>query len=249
MHHSSSAQTWLSQGRQQLLSLFLASPCPLCQRSTSAVLCPSCCHQVRQCQTSTPCDRPMADLTVMSWGRYEGSLRQIISSLKYTGHADVAQFLGAELGQTWRDGVKSEPSVGPVAIVPIPLHPTKLQQRGFNQADLLARSFCRLTRLPLHSDGLRRVQATQPQHSLGRSARQQNLAQAFDVNPKQVSALRKTTVWLLDDIFTTGATAQSAAHTLRRHGIAVAGICTVARAIAWETDANCPARSSISPHR
>jgi ComF family protein len=136
-----------------------------------------------------------------------------------------------------------------VAIVPIPLHPIKLQQRGFNQADLLARSFCRLTRLPLHIDGLRRVQATQPQHSLGRSARQQNLAQAFDVNPKQVSALRKTTVWLLDDIFTTGATAQSAAHTLRRHGIAVAGICTVARAIAWETDANRPARSSISPHR
>ncbi|MGB3308440.1 MAG: ComF family protein [Nodosilinea sp.] len=249
MHHSSSTQTWLSRGKQHLLSLFLASHCPLCQRSTSAVLCPSCCHQVRQCQTSTPCDRTMPSLTVVSWGRYEGSLRQIIGSLKYTGHAEVAQFLGTELGQTWRDWVKPGASTRPVAIVPIPLHPTKQQQRGFNQADLLAQSFCRSTQLPLHSNGLQRVLATQAQHSLGRSARQQNLAQAFEVEPKQASALRKTTVWLLDDIFTTGATAQSAAQTLRRNGIAVAGICTVARAIAWAADPDHPAGNDISTPR
>lgn len=240
----SSSQSWLGQGKQQLLNLFLASPCPLCQRSTAAVLCPNCCRQVRQCQTSTPCDRTIPGLTVVSWGRYEGSLRQIIGSLKYTGHTEVAQFLGTELGQTWRDRLsrpvfdhhaKSGASARPVAIVPIPLHPTKLQQRGFNQADLLAQAFCRLNHLPLHSNGLRRVLATQAQHSLSRTARQQNLAQAFAVEPNQVSALRQTTVWLLDDIFTTGATAQVAAQTLRRSGIAVAGICTVARAIAWDT--------------
>ncbi|MGB3201306.1 MAG: ComF family protein [Nodosilinea sp.] len=239
MHHLSSSPPWLSQGMRQLLSLFLASPCPLCQRSTPAVLCPSCCRQVRQCQTSTPCDHSTADFTVVTWGHYEGSLRQIISSLKYAGRPEVAEFLGTELGQTWRDRGRSEPSPGPVAIVPIPLHPTKLQQRGFNQADLLARWFCRSTRLPLHSDVLRRVQATQAQHSLSRLARQQNLAQAFAVDPKRAIALRQTTVWLLDDIFTTGATAQAAAQTLRRSGIAVAGICTVARAIAWN--------ASISP--
>ncbi|MGG6238411.1 ComF family protein [Nodosilinea sp. AN01ver1] len=255
MRVSSSAQSWFGQGKQQLLNLFLASPCPLCQRSTAAVLCPSCCRQVRQCQTSNPCDRTIPGLTVVSWGRYEGSLRQLIGSLKYSGHREIAQFLGAELGQTWRDGflgpvldrrVKAGASARPLAVVPIPLHPGKLQQRGFNQADLLAQAFCRLNRLPLHSHGLRRVLATQAQHSLSRAARQQNLAQAFDIEPQQASALRQTTVWLLDDIFTTGATAQAAAQTLRRHGIAVAGICTVARAIAWNAESGPTSSNGIS---
>lgn len=244
MHHPSFPPAWLSQGTRQLLSLFLASPCPLCQRSTPAILCPSCCRQVRQCQVTTPCDRSTTGLTIVTWGHYEGSLRQIIGSLKYAGRPEVAEFLGTELGQTWRDWVRPEASTGPVAIVPIPLHPTKLQQRGFNQADLLAQWFCRLTRLPLHSDVLQRVQVTQAQHSLSRLARQQNLAQAFAVDPKRAIALRQTTVWLLDDIFTTGATAQSAAQALRRSGITVAGICTVARAIAWNSSISSPRQIS-----
>lgn len=236
MHSRSSIQTWLGQGKRQMLSLFLAEPCPLCQRSTSAVLCSGCCRQVRQCQAPTPCDRSMPDLTVLSWGHYEDSLRQAIGSLKYSGHTGLAQFLGTELGQTWLDhNPLSRAGARPVAIVPIPLHPTRLQQRGFNQADLIGQWFCRLTGLPLHSQGLLRVQATQAQHSLDRLSRQQNLAQAFAVAPAQIKTLRQSTVWLLDDIFTTGATAQSAALALRRSGIAVEGICTVARPTVWAT--------------
>lgn len=234
MHPPTAVQTWLSHGKHQLLNLFLAEPCPLCQRSTPAVLCPSCCRQVRQCQVPTLCDRSIPGLAIVSWGRYEGSLRQAIGSLKYNNHTGLARFLGTELGQTWLDqDLRPKTASRPVAILPIPLHPSRLQQRGFNQADLLAQWFCRLTRLPLHSDGLLRVQATQAQHSLSRLSRQQNLAQAFAVNPAQVNVLKQSTVWLLDDIFTTGATAQSAAQTLRRSGIAVGGICTVARAMAW----------------
>ncbi|MBD2111599.1 MULTISPECIES: ComF family protein [Cyanophyceae] len=236
MHRRSSVQTWLSQGKRQMLSLFLAEPCPLCQRATPAVLCPSCCRQVQQCQAPTPCDRSIPDLTVLSWGRYEDSLRQVIGSLKYSGHTGLAQFLGTELGQTWLDhNPQSRASSRPVAIVPIPLHPTRLQQRGFNQADLIGQWFCRLTGLPLYSHGLLRVQSTQAQHSLNRLSRQQNLAQAFAVAPAHIKTLQRSTVWLLDDIFTTGATAQSAAQVLRRSGIAVEGICTVARPTIWAT--------------
>ncbi|MFQ4140297.1 ComF family protein [Nodosilinea sp. PGN35] len=242
-------QTWLTQGTRQLLSLFLAEPCPLCQRSTPAGLCPSCRRQVRQCQAQTPCDRSLPSLTVLSWGRYEGSLRQAIGGLKYSGHTGTARFLGAELGQTWLEHSPRPPaSASAVAIVPIPLHPTRLQQRGFNQADLLAQEFCRLTRLPLYSHGLVRVQATQAQHSLSRQQRQQNLAHAFAVNPAHASVLGQSTVWLLDDIFTTGATAQSAAQTLRHRGITVAGICTVARAVAWSAQASASAtRRHLDP--
>jgi ComF family protein len=119
-----------------------------------------------------------------------------------------------------------------LVVVPIPLHPSRLQQRGFNQADLLAQGFCRQTRLPLRQ-GLLRVQATQAQHRLSRSDRHNNLVAAFAVAPDQLDSLRRSTVWLLDDIFTTGATASAAAHTLGHNGIAVGGVCTVARALPW----------------
>ncbi len=230
-----SPQALLTQGKQQILNLFLAGSCPLCQRSTAAGLCPSCTRQVRQCQRTEPCDRQDPALPIVAWGNYEDSLRQAIGQLKYNGHTEIARVLGTELGQVWlTHGRFLAVSARPIAIVPIPLHATKQQQRGFNQADLLARWFCRLTRLSLHSQALLRVQATQAQHRLNRSDRQRNLAQAFAVAPDQIAPLKHCTVWLLDDIFTTGATAQSAAQALRRSGISVGGICTVARAVAWD---------------
>lgn len=224
------------QGKQQLLGLFLSSHCPLCQRATPSLMCPNCQRQVRQCQLANPLDQTHSGLPVVSWGRYDGSLRQAIRSLKYSGQPGLAEFLGAELGLVWQ---QYQASLGltskrPIVMVPIPLHSTKLEQRGFNQAELLARWVGRVTRRPLNSKGLIRLQATQAQHGLSRQDRQANLAQAFALDPGQVSALRAASVWLVDDIFTTGATAQAAAQTLRRSGISVAGICTVARALAWE---------------
>ena len=234
-------QTAITQGKQ-LLDLFLNRRCPLCQRPTATILCPSCDRQIGQCRADRPFPPGPAGLPVVSWGRYEGSLRQAIGQLKYDGHTGIAQVLGTELGQTWRRYHQAQPpSSRPLAVIPIPLHPSKLQQRGFNQAELIAQGVCRLARLPLHSQVLLRVQATEAQHSLSRTARQHNLAQAFAVDPTQAARLRQTTVWLVDDIFTTGATAQAAAHTLRRSGLQVAGIATAARAVAWQQAPHSPA--------
>jgi ComF family protein len=220
------------QGTQQVLSLFLSGPCPLCQRSTATPLCPACQRQVGQSRLSNPLDSSHAGLPVVSWGRYEDSLRQVIRQLKYSGQPGLAQWLGSELGQTWLHYQAGLPSQlhRSIVIMPIPLHASKLQQRGFNQAELLARWVSRMAQAPLVADGLLRVQATQAQHSLNRQQRQENLAQAFQVNPRYLDSLRQKTVWLVDDIFTTGATAQSAARILRQSGVSVAGICTVARA-------------------
>jgi ComF family protein len=231
MHRLSSVP--LAHRVRPWLNLFLSSSCPLCQRSAADTLCPSCSRQLRQSALGQPCDRSQPDLAVVSWGCYEGGLRQAIGHLKYDGRTEIARWLGTELGQTWLNQPTLAASSGAVAILPIPLHPSKQRQRGFNQADLLAQWFCRYTQLPLHCRALVRCQATRAQHSLSRSDRQHNLAQAFAVSPDQIAPLQRTTVWLLDDIFTTGATAQSAAQTLRRSGIAVAGICTVARAMPW----------------
>ncbi|HIK43689.1 MAG TPA: ComF family protein [Leptolyngbyaceae cyanobacterium M65_K2018_010] len=226
------------QGKRQILGLLLAHPCTLCQRSTPAWLCPDCQQQVYQCQLSDPLDRSHAGLPVISWGGYGGSLKQLIGAFKYGGQPGVAQWLGTELGQLW---LKHQKLVGKkatraIALVPIPLHPTRRRQRGFNQAELLARWVARVGQVPLVEQGLLRVQETQPQHRLNRQDRQTNVAQAFQVHPDYGHQLQQTTVWLVDDIFTTGATAQAAAQTLRRSGVSVAGICTVARALPWSAD-------------
>ncbi len=224
----------ISQGKQQLLGLFLAKPCSLCQRSAPGPLCLSCERQIRQCQLPHPLDNSQASLPVLSWGSYDGSLRQALRRLKYEHQTGLAAMLGHELGRTWLQHLARPAQGRQPVVVPIPLHATRLQQRGFNQAALIAQGFCRQTRLPHYPEGLQRVLATEAQHRLNRQQRQANLIQAFAVNPALVARLRHTSVWLLDDIFTTGATVQAAAHALGRAGISVAGVCTVARASAWE---------------
>jgi ComF family protein len=191
---------------------------------------------MRRYQLTTPREKSSSGIPVVSWGAYEGSLKQGIAALKYSRQVELSQFLGFELGRIW---IKHYPPKfrqnQPLPIVvPIPLHTTRQQERGFNQAELLAQWFCHFTKLPLAADGLLRIQATCPQHSLSYDERQKNLTRAFAVNPKQLPQLRRTSVWLLDDIYTTGATAHAAAQTLRRYRVSVAGICTVARAIARE---------------
>jgi len=187
------------QGRQQLLNVFLSGNCALCDRPCSTPLCPSCQRQVQQTQLPHPLYQGQAGLPVVSWGTYAGSLKQCIASLKYNQRQDVAQFLGTQLAQSWLRVVPSMPSRGgrEVLVVPIPLHESKLKQRGFNQAETLARWFCRVTHLPLHSNLLKRVQSTQAQHSLNREERFRNLNQAFDVDRQQRSQLSQPSVWLL----------------------------------------------------
>lgn len=222
-----------------LLNLFLTSTCALCDRASSGGICPSCCRQLEQSSLPEPLQNLSSPLPVLAWGQYEGSLRQALALLKYSRKPALAQALGIHLGRSWQQHSSAmlrsrRPNFSPGAqpvVVPIPLHPDRQQQRGFNQAELLARGFCRFSGLSLAADGLVRVRATQAQHGLGAQARQRNLAGAFALGPAFQTARPTGPVLLLDDIYTTGATAQAAAAALRRHGIAVVGMGAVARAM------------------
>lgn len=236
------------QGKQQLLNLFLSSPCALCQRPAPAALCPGCERQIRQTQLSDPLYQGQAGLPVISWGAYEGALKQSIASLKYNHRQDVAQFLGTELARAWLSSVAAQPrqSNRSWVVMPVPLHQSRLQQRGFNQAEALAQWFCRVTGMALYSNILKRVRATQAMHSLNRQDRLQNLVQAFAVDDQHQAQLQSARVWLIDDIFTTGATAIATSQVLRRYGISVAGICTVARTLAVAETQSAKTRSNSS---
>lgn len=228
---SNPKQPW-TRAFSSLLTVFLESSCPLCDRTTADAVCSSCRKQLAQSQLANPLCQEASDLPVLAWGAYQGLLRQAMAALKYDQKPALAELLGRNLGQVWQQGQFQLGSAAPRPIVvPIPLHKDKLRQRGFNQAELLAREFCRTTNLPLMADGLIRVRATEAQHRLGATARQKNLSNAFDLGQTWQKTRPTQPVLLIDDIYTTGATVRAAAHTLKRYGISVLGVGAIARAI------------------
>ncbi|MEM8807369.1 MAG: hypothetical protein AAGF01_15210, partial [Cyanobacteria bacterium P01_G01_bin.38] len=98
-------------------------------------------------------------------------------------------------------------------------------------AELIAQGFCRITGLPCLGQGLLRVKATEAQHQFGLATRQSNLRSAFRLGPDWTLDRMSSAVLLVDDIYTTGATAQAAATELQQSGLKVLGMATVARAI------------------
>lgn len=222
-----------AQALQPWLNLFLEAHCPLCQRSTAAVFCQDCQRQLQGCRFPQSAQTWQGELPVLAWGRYEGKLKRALAGLKYDQQPQIAQPLGEWLAQTWLSASESSEQFkarSQPVVVPIPLHPDKLQQRGYNQAALLAQAFCDRTGLPLQAQGLTRVRSTEAQFGLSEAARNQNLADAFAIAPHW-HRQKPASVLLLDDIYTTGATARSAAQTLRSHGIRVLGMVAIAQAL------------------
>lgn len=115
----------------------------------------------------------------------------------------------------------------PGLLIPIPLHRTRLRERGYNQALELARPLAQTLGLPLRHDLLLRAKATPPQTGLDAKARRRNLHRAFEL---AVTGTLPDFVVIFDDVMTTGATLREAALTLRRAGVARVDVWALARA-------------------
>lgn len=220
--------TW-TKNFKGLLNLFLQTNCPLCQRSTSESFCQYCTKQLQNCHLKNPSYLWQQPLPVFGWGLYGGCLKRAIAVMKYENQPQIAQTLGQLLGEAWL--LKSSQHDTQVVVVPIPLHPSKQKQRGYNQAALIAQSFCQTTGLKLQINGLGRAKETEAQFGLSASEREKNLADAFAVGQAFRRRPPDTPVLLVDDIYTTGATAKSAVYTLRQCGITVLGLAAVATAV------------------
>src|SRR5262249_14450678 len=131
--------------------------------------------------------------------------------------------LMAEMGRL------SLPVPDPDLLIPVPLHPRRERERGFNQSLLLARRLGRAWGLPVRVDILARTVATPPQTDLGAEERRANVRRAFALRRPELVAGRH--VILVDDIVTTGSTAGACAARLREGGAATVGVVSVARAV------------------
>lgn len=212
---------------RQLLSVFLESSCPLCDRTSTDTICAHCQRKIKSYRLDKPDYRWRGDLPVFAWGKYDGQLKQAIAVLKYNHQPEVGMILGQWLGRAWLDSKLNKLNKPTkITVIPIPLNPEKLKARGFNQALLIGKGFCQETGFWLQPQALTRVRNTKAMFDLNFEARARNLKNAFRVGKK----LPRSPVLLLDDIYTSGTTVKEAAKVLRQQKVEVLGVVVVARA-------------------
>jgi ComF family protein len=175
-------------------------------------------HQCQQCQ-----ERPPDFHRAWTLFPYLPPLREAICSFKYRGKHMLARPLARLMINALPSGIDVD------VILPVPLHQARLRAREFNQSLLLADQLGRYLGLPVSATNLVRAAATEPQTTLTRQARLQNLRKAFAVRRPQDIAEKR--ILLVDDVFTTGTTVNECAKTLRKAGSGPVFALTLARTV------------------
>lgn len=153
--------------------------------------------------------------------------RDLVLGLKYQGRRDGLAVLAGWMAGAGGDLVKDAS-----LIVPVPLHYIRLVRRGFNQSAWLAAALSRSSGVRLSVDALKRVKRTPIQGGLSAEGRRRNVQGAFRVRKSRMALVKDQKILLVDDVLTTGATAEACARTLRRAGAACVDVVTLARVAA-----------------
>lgn len=207
----------------RVLSNLLPQDCLLCgSPSGDALLCPACDHDLPRlpaevcpvCAEEVPggaicgaclATRPHFDATVAAF-RYGFPADKLVQALKYQRRVATADFFA--------NALLAGPRPDAELIVPLPLHPARLAERGFNQSVEIARPLARALKLPIELHGCLRSRDTAPQASLPWKERRKNIRHAFEC----AIDLSGKSVIVVDDVMTTGATLDEFARTLKAHG-------------------------------
>lgn len=234
------------------LSLLYPQACAVCGASVEAradgVACATCWQKTRifseddlicwKCGTLAPgsvteekrrevrcrrCDEE-AYSAARACGAYEGALRASVLALKREPHVSV------RLARLLFEVQQREPLKSATRILPVPLHPERLRERGFNQAAALATALAKLSGLPLDEWSLvRTVHTERHRAGMDERARRESVENAFEVRRPRL--VKNERILLVDDVFTTGATASSSAEALRDAGAQELFVLTVARPV------------------
>jgi len=193
------------------------------------------------CQRARP-----SYVKAVSRGPYEGVLLDLVHLLKYDRVQSAAGILGEQLAIGLAP-VMLEAGLNPI-MIPVPLHVSKLRIRGFNQAEKIAAATAKRLRVPieLNIGILVRHRATESQTGLTRHQRRQNIRGAFKVKPDMLHHIARRNVILVDDVFTTGTTAEECSRVLLRAGAQHVWVATVARVTKLEA-ARVEVRGAFEP--
>ena len=204
----------------------LAQDCLLCQAASGTeLLCPACARELPASASACPrcaalgnsgaecgaclADTPHYDASLAAFV-YAYPLDVLVQALKYGGQLA----LGAWFAQALRRRIGATSDID--LVVPLPLHPARLAERGFNQAAEVAKVLSRLYAIPMDARLARRVRDTAPQTTLPWKERSSNMRGAFACT-RELAGLR---IAVVDDVMTTGATLDEFARTLKKRGAA-----------------------------
>lgn len=230
-----------------LLDLVFPPLCPLCERRVDRhghdPLCAGCWAALPRLRPPfcARCGRPLPGLPpaevceacrrapppfayARAVAAYRDGMREAIHQLKFRGRVALARPLGDLLAEEGGAGVPVEAIDG---IVPVPLHPRRLAERGFNQAELLAARLARRWRRPLLTRLLVRTRPTRPQSELDEAERRRNVTGAFRARDPAAAAGRHLLV--VDDVLTTGSTLGECSRVLLAAGARAVGVLALAR--------------------
>ena len=162
---------------------------------------------------------------------YDELTRDIISAVKYNSKREYIDLLSLMAADRYGDWIRG---LGIDLIIPVPVHPSRLKKRGYNQAELMAFGIGRLLNIPVEGKAVIRTKQTLPQKELDRDSRLKNLQNAFQTVPDTIKRIRSSfgdavSVLVVDDIYTTGATLDLVSLSLISSGITeVYGLCMAA---------------------
>ncbi len=236
-----------------LISLLLAADCGVCQHpiepSNSTFVCLDCWSKIKWLKAPycSKCSRPFpsAFKSIPTFlcqecrrrnvyfertfipTLYEGVMKKVIHLLKYNKKTGIMRSLGKIIRSYFNCLDSSFPRLD--LLVPIPLHRKKLRERGFNQAELIAKVVAKHLQVRLTKGNLKRTKATITQTSLDRKERRRNLRGAFTV--KNRGEFQGKDVLLVDDVYTTGITIKEAAKALKEAGVKRVYVFALARAL------------------
>jgi ComF family protein len=243
------AQT-LARTGAVLLDLVFPPSCLVCRKAVAAhgALCPACWGSMAFIERpfcerlGTPFDQdhgapgmisleaaanPPAFNRARAVARYDcDKARALANRLKYYDRMELAGPMGRWMARAGADILEDAD-----LLAPIPLHRLRLISRRFNQAATLARVVSKESAVPLETLALERIKPTAPQVGLTRTQRAANLAGAFRVAPERAALLSGRNVVLVDDVLTTGATANAATRALLKAGASRVDLLVFARAV------------------
>ena len=204
--------------------------CRACQKKLRPTKPPWCLHCGLPIESNRNPDSSCLNCREANWQFHQarsvftaqGPIREAIHRYKY----DQDEFFEAFLRQCCRKGRALTPA-NYDALIPIPLHPTKERERGFNQATRFAAFFSEISTIPIKANLLKRIRFTETQTHLPRSQRLRNVKGSFHCP----TGLNRNRFLLIDDVMTTGATASAAALALKKAGARQVDVLTLARAL------------------
>ena len=208
--------------------------CPVCFAKiefSTLHLCPLCNKRSIDGATHPGC-RTRYTLDGLSSGVvYRGIVKRLVYQFKYQPYlSSLSEVIGKLLYEAIiQDEVAYNKLLATPLLVPVPLHSRRFKKRGYNHAELLARSLSLELDLPIYKDMLIRVKETKPQFSLNREERYKNIKGAFVINKKYGEKIKGKNIVLVDDVATSCATLNECANVLKRNGAQSVWAITFAR--------------------